>query len=121
MARENLFEGRRVLLVEDDYLIVLDLVQELESSGAHVIGPVPDMASALALLSAPDSKISGAVIDISLRGQMAWPLADALMARGLPFAFASGYGDDFIPSRYDQVPRLGKPATARGVADALMG
>src|SRR3954468_4038639 len=71
----NIFGGRRILVVEDDWLIVADLVQELEASGAHVIGPIPTLELALKKVDAmPD--MAGAILDVNLQGQMVFPLAD---------------------------------------------
>jgi CheY-like chemotaxis protein len=80
---------RRVLLVEDDYFIVSDLARSFEAEGAEVVGPAATVADGLALLAeAPN--LDGAVLDINLQGEMVFPLADALTARGVPFVFATG-------------------------------
>src|SRR5262249_477527 len=78
-----------VLVVEDDYLVAMDIVRALERAGAEVIGPAPAVEAALDALeqTAPD----GAILDINLGGEMAFPVADALLARGVPFVFATGY------------------------------
>ncbi len=105
--------GRRVLIVEDDYLIAEDLREQLLSCGAVVLGPVACVADALALLedgAAPDM----AILDIGLGGGKVYPVADALRRRGIPFVFATGYDSWSIPSAYADVPRTEKPVALRG-------
>src|SRR5215208_7563848 len=99
--------GRRLLLVEDDYMIAADLASALQDYGAHVIGPAGSIEIALDLLAA-DNRIDGAVLDINLRGKRAYPVADALRARGLPFIFTTGYDAWAIPDSYAGVPRVEK-------------
>ena len=100
--------GRRVLVAEDEYLLAQDLREELERRGAEVLGPVPSLAEGLELLRA-GSAPSLAILDISLRGEMVYPLADALRARNIPFIFATGYDAQAIPPAYADVPRAEKP------------
>ena len=99
--------GCRVLLVEDDYYIADDLAQRLSAHRAIVLGPVATLERALAMLQSAD-RIDAAVIDINLRGEMVFPLADALEERNVPFAFATGYDTAAIPDRYQDVPRWSK-------------
>ena len=72
--------GRRVLLVEDEYFIADDAARVFKTGGAEVIGPVASVHGALALL-ADTPGLDGAVLDVNLQGEMAFPLADALVAR----------------------------------------
>ncbi len=109
--------GRRVLVAEDDYVIADALCQELEAAGAEVAGPAPDVAAALALLA--QGAIDAAVLDVNLRGEMAWPVADALLARGVPFVFATGYDVSVIPARYAGVACCEKPVGLAEIASAL--
>ncbi|WP_210526686.1 response regulator [Rubellimicrobium arenae] len=110
-----LLRGRRVLVVEDEFLIAEDLCEELQSCGAKVMGPAASVAEALALLDhgpAPDM----AVLDIGLEDEKVYPVADALRARGIPFVFATGYDAWVIPHAYTDVPRVEKPVGLRGVS-----
>ncbi len=100
--------GRRVLVVEDEYLLAEDLRQELERQGAEVLGPVPTVAEALELLATGPAP-SIAILDINLQGEMAFPVADALRERAIPFVFATGYDAQAIPPAYADVPRMEKP------------
>lgn len=110
--------GRRVLLVEDDYMIADVLCQELEGAGAEILGPVPDVQAALELLAAGGA-IDAAVLDVNLGGEMVWPVADALLARGVPFVFATGYDRAAIPARYARVACCEKPVGPDAIARAL--
>lgn len=113
-------EGRRVLLVEDEFLIASDLAQLLRRQGAEVMGPASTVRSALELLrNAPDP--DAAVLDVNLRGEMAFPVADALRDRGVHFVFATGYTNEMIPERYAGVPCCEKPFDGPEIVRALSG
>lgn len=100
--------GRRILVVEDEYVMAKDLQHELEDAGAEVLGPVPSVADALALL-ATDVRPDAAVLDVNLGGELVFPVAEALRERGVPFLFATGYDRWALPATYAEVPRCEKP------------
>lgn len=110
--------GRRVLLVEDDYFIADELAQWLRNAGAEVIGPVGTLSEALHLLDS--HPLDGAILDINLRGELAYPLADALISRGTPLVFSTGYDESAIPERYCDVTRCEKPLDPATVTRALL-
>jgi DNA-binding response OmpR family regulator len=120
MIRNNNRQPTRVLVVEDEYLIAADLVMRLEGEGVEVIGPVGTIEGALDLLDRTEI-LDGAVLDLSLSGEMAFPVADALRDRGVPFVFSTGYDRTRIPTRYAGVTRLDKPTNAMMVLNALIG
>ena len=110
--------GRRILVVEDDYMMAQDLATELQDAGVDVLGPVPNIRGALSLLDtspAPDA----AILDINLGGEMVYSLADTLQERCIPFVFATGYEAWSIPEQYRHLPRIEKPLSLRQVAAAL--
>ena len=111
--------GRKVLVVEDEFLIVDSLVELLESSGVEVVGPAASVEKALKLIAATP-RIDGAMVDLNLRGEMSFPVADALQARGIPFAFTTGYDAAAIPARYADIARYQKPARAIEIVSALL-
>ncbi len=116
-ARERL-SGRWILVVEDDYLLAAELAQGLRKEGARVIGPVPSITAALHLIrTAP--KMDGALLDVNLQGEMAFPVADALLARGVPFAFVTDYSKHLTAARYTGVSSLEKPVNLDEVTAAL--
>lgn len=96
-----------MLLVEDEYLIAHDACMWLREAGAEVVGPVQSADRAFELLRI--SSIDAALIDINLGEGPDYELASHLSQRGVPFAFATGYGCEAIPSRFAAVPRLEKP------------
>lgn len=99
--------GRRILVAEDGPLVADALVAMLEEAGASVVGPFAQAAVALAAI---DADLDAAVLDINLQGGDAVGIADALAACGVPFVFATGYGDpDILPARLRDRPRLAKP------------
>ena len=107
-ARAGALQGLHVLVVEDEYLLAQELCRGLASEGARVMGPAPRLDAALDLLErGPPPSL--AILDVSLQGQMVWPLADALAGRGIPFVLVTGYDADAIPEAYAGVPRCGKP------------
>ena len=105
---ETLLQGRRVLLAEDEYILAEEMRQSLEEAGATVLGPVSSVGDAVALLH-DESAMDGAVLDLNLNGEMIFPAADALTARGVPFVFTTGYEQWIMPERYAHVPRCEKP------------
>ena len=109
---------RRILAVEDEYYLAMDLAAELTGAGADVIGPAPSIEQALSLITA-EPRIDAAVLDINLGGEMAFPVADALLARGVPFVFTTGYIDSDSDARYAQVPRCEKPLEFRKLLETL--
>jgi ActR/RegA family two-component response regulator len=101
--------GCRLLIVEDDYLIAVDLSRSLESRGAEIVGPAGSVEGALRLIEAEGNRLDGAVLDINLRDERVYPVADALAARGVPFVFLTGYDARVIPDSHAGVPRCEKP------------
>ena len=114
---DMVLSGKRILVVEDDYFIAKGLVRDLERVGAAVIGPVPTIAQALAAIAAEE--LDAVVLDVNLRGEMAYPVADKLLAQGLPFVLTTGYSSSALPSRYAGVPHCDKPVEVSALASAL--
>ncbi len=113
-------QGRRILLVEDEYFIAADMELAFAAAGAEVVGPVASVEAALGLIRAGGA-LDGAVLDINLQDEMAFPVADALMERGIPFIFATGYDKKVVPGRYAHVTRCEKPVDPDRVITALLG
>lgn len=70
--------GRQVLVIEDDYAVARSLIQILEVWRPNIVGPAPSVEAALALVQATEH-IDFALIDINLRGHLAYPIVDALI------------------------------------------
>jgi len=105
---DDILKGRRILVVEDEYLLADDLSRMLADAGAEVLGPVPSVREALVLIDAAPP-IDGAVLDVNLRGEMVFPVAHSLQDRGIPFAFATGYDAWALPEQFSTSPRMDKP------------
>jgi CheY-like chemotaxis protein len=110
---------RRILVVEDEYLIAMSLQDALENAGSVVVGPVPSVDKAIQKIeSEPD--IDAAVVDVNLGGLLAYPVADMLIARKIPFVFTSGYDDNVLRERYSQVKNCPKPYLFQAMEEALV-
>jgi CheY-like chemotaxis protein len=100
---------RSLLIVEDEYLIAIDLANWVQDLGIQVIGPVGSVREALEAIKSAGRHLHGALLDVNVRGEPVYPVADALAARGVPFLFTTGYDALAIPSSYLETPRLPKP------------
>ena len=109
---------KRILLVEDDYMIAEDMAQDLRSLGIEVVGPLPSVERALAAVES-ETDLDGAVLDINLKGHMVYPVVDALHERNVPVLFATGYDAGAIPARYANVKRCEKPLNGKRLKAAL--
>jgi CheY-like chemotaxis protein len=118
LSASTSLHGRRLLVVEDDFLIAEELQDELIEAGVDVIGPVPTVAEALQLISA-NAALDGAILDVNLGGEKVFPVVDALRQRGIPCVFVTGYDRRSIPATYADVPLCEKPTRARQAAGAL--
>jgi DNA-binding response OmpR family regulator len=109
--------GVRVLLVEDAVLLAIELEAGLTEAGAHVIGTAANLEEAQRMARLP---LDVAVLDANLNGQSVMPVAHALASRGVPFIFATGYGDaGAAPEGFD-APVVRKPYNVRQIAAALV-
>ena len=107
----------RVLIVEDEYFLADDLARGFGKEGISIVGPVPSVDRAMALVA--QKQINLAVLDIALDGDKVYDVADALMAQEVPVLFVTGYDRDAIPDRYANVPICQKPVGADDVIKAL--
>ena len=103
----SMAESRRVLLVEDEALVAMMIQEFLNECGRAVIGPISTAVEALA--TAQQGDFDGAILDINLGDGMAYPVAEILAARGVPFVFLTGYEADTVDDRFSEVPILQKP------------
>ena len=117
---EPSLQGRRVLVVEDEYVLASDLCDELEGAGAIVVGPAPTLEAALALLD-DGARLDGAVLDVNLGGVMVFPLADLLVERQAPFVFTTGYDAGALPERFAAIINCEKPADTGAIRRAIAG
>jgi DNA-binding NarL/FixJ family response regulator len=95
------------LIVEDEYLLAQEMADYFENLGTEIVGPVGTVARALDLIAS--SHIQVAVLDVNLRDERVYPVAEALTLKQIPFVFASGYGSELEPDAYAGAPRCIKP------------
>lgn len=112
-------KGLRVLVVEDEALVAMDLEMILEDLGCSVVGPVMRFDRALELID-KDVAADVAILDVNLGGQQVFPLAERLMDRHLPIIFATGYDWSAVPEKWRSWPTLQKPYTVEDVAQRLL-
>lgn len=121
-------DALRILLVEDSFLLVMQLEALFEGIGWTVVGPATRKDQAMALAASETFDV--ALLDINLNGEMSWDVADVLAARGMPFLFSTGYDiATVLPDHLAGRPIIGKPfenrvieaAVRRVVADARAG
>lgn len=108
----------RILVVEDEPLIAMMIEDFFDILGKQMIGPVDCVADGLAAIA--QGGIDAAILDVNLRGgETSLAIADALVAVGIPFVFASGGSGEGIADRFGGRPVLQKPFTMEGVERAL--
>jgi len=113
-------KGKRILVVEDEALIAVMVEDMLTEMGSEIVGPAATIEEALRL--ARSETLDGAVLDVNVRGERIDPVAEMLMARGVPILFATGYGE--VRLQGNAAPTvIDKPYTqdklARGLAAAM--
>jgi two-component SAPR family response regulator len=113
-------QGVRILIVEDDSILAMNLENHLMSEGCNVIGPVSRQAKGLEVLE--EAHPDAAVLDLNLHGELATDLAEALVARKIPFVIVTGYGNrHFDVPALQEAPRLHKPVDTRELVRVLSG
>lgn len=110
-------DGHQILVVEDEELISLMLVDVLEEFGAAILGPAGTVAEALRLVDTGGMTL--ALLDLSLKGEVVYPVADRLAELGVPFVFLTGYGQGHLAARHAGAPLLTKPFGATQLGELL--
>ena len=109
--------AKRILVVEDELMIRMLLEDMLGELGYTVAAEAARIEEALEAAKNADFDI--AILDVNLNGQPISPVADALVARGMPFVFATGYGERGLPEPYRDRPTLKKPFQMDGLKQML--
>ncbi len=104
---------QRVLIVEDEAVVAMELTRVLTEAGAKVVGPAGTIEEALDLMA--DHPIDRAVLDVNLGGRSIAPVAEALTGRRIPFVYLTGYQEPDV----DGGPILRKPVAASALLGAL--
>ena len=112
MSGELSLDGLRILIVDDEFLIAMNIEALVEDSGGQPVGPASDIPSALAIIKG--EPLDGALLDANLNGASSEPIALALQAAAIPFVVITGYGRlDLDGVTLSAAPRLTKPIVAR--------
>ena len=119
MNDNSTLNGLKVLVVEDEMLVSMLVEDMLSDLGCTVVGPAAELEEAMSLAQSAD--IDLALLDVNLGGKPIFPVADALKARGVPFAFASGYGEAGLTEDHRGAAVLQKPFREADLAKALRG
>ena len=107
-----------LLLVEDEFLLALQIEDVLQEAGLHVIGPAATLAQAKSL--AQNAAFDGALLDVNLRGEHVDEVASILQERGIPFVFTTGYGREHLPAAFrDHAGFLAKPFSDKMLIQAV--
>lgn len=109
--------GTRVLLVEDETLVAMLLEEGLEELGCDIVGPVGRVDAAKQAIDG--ERFDCAVLDINLRGQAVYPVAEMLARRAVPFCFITGYGGREIAAGFAGRPVLHKPFSSQELAAVI--
>jgi light-regulated signal transduction histidine kinase (bacteriophytochrome) len=115
---EPILDGRDVLLVEDSLIIALDAEDILKRLGARRVSPAANVEQALSLIGRESPAL--AVLDINLGSQTSYPIANRLNELGIPFLFATGYGEQAqLPNQHRSRTVVQKPYTLENLTRAL--
>ena len=116
-SRSNNLAGRRVLVIEDESLVMMLLEDSLGEVGCEIVGKASRSGEALEKASSLSFDV--AILDVNLNGNQTLDVADCLSQRGIPFVFATGYGAAGLLSRFEGVPILQKPFQQHDLEAAL--
>ena len=111
-------DGQRILLVEDNFGIAKSLAMLFRRYGATIVGPAGTVGDAMALIEG-EPRIDGAVLDINVRDQLVYPVAQALRKRHTRMVFVTGYDRESIAPEFADVPCMLKPWNAEKLMKAL--
>lgn len=111
----------RVMIVEDELLVAMNLEDMLEDFGFEVVGPYPTLAEARQVLSGPmDHRLDAALLDVNVRGELVFPLAEDLVSHAVPVVFCTGYAEaGYFPACLAALPKVAKPYTPEVLRSAL--
>ncbi|MGF6971138.1 DNA-binding NarL/FixJ family response regulator [Paraburkholderia sp. WC7.3g] len=119
MDQSAALQNRRILIVEDDFLVAQGLAALLVEAGATVVGPIGWAEEALAFVETEADTLDGVVLDVNLHGEKSYSIADALTRRHVRFVFVTGYGAEALDAAYRDYPRCEKPFDAHLLVRSL--
>jgi len=109
--------GARVLVIEDEFAVLLLIEDMLSELGCEIAGTATRLSDAIKLAGGADC--DAAVLDVNINGENVGPVAETLAARGIPMVFSTGYGPSGIEPRWRERPALQKPYRIEEFAAAL--
>jgi CheY-like chemotaxis protein len=115
----RMLEGRRILVVEDEFLVAEYISEILRSAGAEVLGPIGTVDDALDYVADGSTTIDAAVLDVNLHGRASYAIADALADRGIRIVLTTGYDGASLEAAYRGHPRCEKPFREETLLAAL--
>lgn len=110
--------GLKIIVIEDEALVALNLESMLEDLGCTVVGPFMRYAQAETMIER-SADADAAILDVNIGGQKVFPIAQKLVEKGVPIIFATGYGRAGLPEAWHDRPVLQKPYTEAEVALGL--
>ena len=109
--------GKRILLIEDEPLVAMDLEELIRGAGGRIAATASSLAAARDAVEA--TPCDAALLDANLGGDSVEEIAAALVRKGVPFAFATGHGPETLPAAFREAPLLGKPFESEQVLTVL--
>jgi len=113
----RLYNGKKILVVEDEYFLADEVRRKLIVLGVTVIGPVASVNEAMYLIDT--TEIDAAILDVHLGDEFVFPVAERLDKLEVPFVFATGYDPSFIPKQFTGFSLCEKPTELQKIARAL--
>lgn len=112
--------GLRILIVEDEVLIAMDIEDMLRDLECEPVGPASTIEAAIKVIRS-DDKLDGVLLDMNLHGRPVLPIVEELIARGVPFILVTGYAwrDEDEGSALADTPRLNKPFSGAMLSKSL--
>lgn len=118
-ANDDMLDGARVLVVEDEAAISMLLEDMLLDFGCTVVGPAARLATALEM--AVNEAFDIAILDVNVAGEPIYPVAEAIVRRALPLVFSTGYGGAGIREPFRDCPVVQKPFSQADLKRTLIG
>ena len=109
MEPEHCEAPPRVLIVEDEWLIAMDLQDKLEEAGYCIVGPAPSVSAALGMIAR--EFLDAGLLDLHVGGESSYAVADALKRRSVPFAFLTGHSRADLDPEFQNEPLMCKPVS----------
>jgi len=117
MTKRRDQSGPRILLVEDHFLLALHMGEHLKLDGCRLVGPAYNLEQALDLVRG--TPVDVALIDVNLGESTSYPVAEALIEKGIPFAFLSGHSKQDLEPRYRSHMLIAKPVHPDALSKAV--